>query len=158
MTAVAAGDQTFGAGVKSKAATSIADLYAAPEKFLGKTIRIDGIVTGVCEEMGCWVALAAEHHPDQTVRFKAKDGDLVFPVSAKGKKASAEGVFEKIATSDEDAHHAAHAQAGAHGQHAAASHNQSGAAHAQTGHAPHQMTPEEFGKTYHVKVTGAVVR
>jgi hypothetical protein len=147
----AAGDQTFGAGVKTKDATSIRDLYATPEKFLGKTIRIDGLVTAVCEEMGCWVALAAEGQPEQTVRFKAEDGKgIVFPLSAKGKKASAEGVFEKIVRTDTDAHHAAQAQAGSGASHSA---HQTASTH--TGH---DVSPADFGRTYHVKVTGAVIK
>jgi len=127
-------DQTIGAGVKLKEATPIADLYAHPEKFVGKTIRIDGVVTGVCEEMGCWMAIAPKDKQEQTVRFKVEDGGaIVFPVSARGKNASAEGVFEKIATSDEHANEAAKEQT-------------------KDAKAP------EFSRQYHVKATGAVVR
>jgi len=137
-TLVASGDQTYGAGVKAATPTAIAALYETPEKFLGKTVRIDGVVTAVCEEMGCWMAIAADGKLDQTVRFKVEDGKgVAFPVSARGKQASAEGVFEKIAKADTDANAAAHE----HGT--------------QT---PHQPTAAEFGTTYHVKATGAVVK
>ena len=54
----AAGDETLGAGVKLTEATPIKALYDTPQAFVGKTIRIDGVVTGVCEAMGCWMALA----------------------------------------------------------------------------------------------------
>src|SRR5262245_43123717 len=82
-------DQTFGAGVTLKTATPIQDLYAHPENFIGKTIRIDGVITAVCKEMGCWMALAAKDKQDHTVRFKVEDdGKIVFPVSARGKNAS----------------------------------------------------------------------
>jgi hypothetical protein len=130
----AAGDQTFGAGVKVTEVTTIAALYQSPQKFLGKTIRVDGVVTAVCEEMGCWMALAAEGKPDQTIRFKVEDGQIVFPTSARGKRASAEGVFERIAKGDAEANEAAQE------------------------HAAKQPTSAEFSKTYHVKATGAIVK
>jgi hypothetical protein len=131
----AAGDQTFGAGVKLTEVTAIAALYESPEKFIGKTIRVDGIVSAVCEEMGCWIALAAKGAPDRTVRFKVDEGKgIEFPVSAAGKTASAEGVFEKIKPGDKDANEAAQEQAAK------------------------QPKSVEFTKLYQVKATGAVVR
>ena len=40
------------------------------------------------------MAVAAENDPEgPTVRLKVEDGVIVFPVTAKGKKVSAEGVF-----------------------------------------------------------------
>jgi hypothetical protein len=110
----AAGDETFGTGVKIAEATPIKSLYENPKAFLGKTIRLDGVVTAVCEAMGCWMALAPADQPDQTVRFKVDHGaGIVFPLSARGKKASAEGVFEAIAESDHEANDAAREQAAA---------------------------------------------
>ncbi len=132
----AAADVKFGAGVTLKQATPAADLYATPEKFVGKKIRVDGIVTSVCTEMGCWMALAPAGAPDRAVRFKADDGGpIVFPISAKGKHASAEGVFMKVAANDHEAADAATEQA-------AASHPASA----------------KFLRQYQIKVTGAVVQ
>ena len=93
----AAAETKFGAGVTLTKATPIKELYASPEKFVGKTVRVDGVVTAVCTEMGCWLAIGATDNPDQAVRFQADhDGKIVFPISLKGQKASAEGVFVKI--------------------------------------------------------------
>lgn len=128
-----AAETKFGAGVTLATATPIKDLYASPEQFVGKTVRVDGIVTAVCTEMGCWLALGAADNPDQAVRFQADhDGKIVFPISLKGQKASAEGVFVKIGANDHEAKEAA-------GEHA---HSQPKAA--------------EFGKRYQFQVTGAV--
>jgi hypothetical protein len=132
--AVARGDEQFGAAVTLKTAVPIADLYAAPETFVGKTIRLDGVVSAVCEMMGCWMALASADNKDQVVRFKVDHGaKIVFPLSARGKRASAEGIFERIAAGDHESHEAA-------GEH-------------QTSDAK----AAAFGKTYQVKATGAVV-
>ncbi len=92
---------TLGAGVTLKDATPIAALAKTPADFVGKTVRIDGVATAVCTEMGCWMAVAPEGDSSGvTVRLKVEDGVIVFPVSAKGKKVSAEGVFEKVAAGD----------------------------------------------------------
>lgn len=94
---VAAGDTRLGTGVTLKEATPIASITAKPSDFVGKTIRVDGVATAVCTHMGCWMAIAPEGDLDApTVRLKVEDGVIVFPVSAKGKKVSAEGVFEEV--------------------------------------------------------------
>jgi putative intracellular protease/amidase len=131
--AAQAAETKYGAGVSIATATSIKELYASPEKFVGKTLRVDGIVTAVCTEMGCWLALGAADNPDQAVRFQADhDGKIVFPLTLKGKQASAEGVFIKIAAGDKEATEAA-------GEHAAS-----------------QPKAADFGRRYQFQVTGAV--
>ena len=130
----AAGDEKFGKGVSLTEATSIKALYETPDKFVGKTIRIDGVVTAVCEEMGCWMALGETDKAENTVRLKVDhDAGIVFPIAAKGKAASAEGVFEKISDGDKEAKEAATEQAA-------------------------QSKGSDFGKKYQLKATGAIVK
>ncbi|HEX6973786.1 MAG TPA: DUF4920 domain-containing protein [Vicinamibacterales bacterium] len=98
---VSAEEIKLGAGVSLKEATPITALAKTPADFVGKTVRIDGVATAVCTEMGCWMAVAPEGDTSGvTVRLKVEDGKIVFPVSAKGKKVSAEGVFEKVGAGD----------------------------------------------------------
>ena len=95
-------EQKLGEGVTLKEATPIARLTEQPKAFVGKTIRVDGVATAVCEMMGCWMAIAPENDATgQTVRLKVEDGVIVFPVSAKGKKVSAQGVFEVVGADKE---------------------------------------------------------
>ena len=130
-----AAETTYGAGVKLTDATPVRDLYALPEKFVGKTVRVDGVVTAVCTEMGCWLAIAPADNTDLAVRFQAEhDGKIVFPITLKGKPASAEGVFVKIEAGDKEANEAA------------------------SEHAASQPKAADFGKKYQFKVTGAVAR
>lgn len=80
--------ETYGEGVTLEEATSIADLMAAPASFEGQTVRVEGEVNAVCENMGCWMMLkdgAAE------VRIKVEDGVIVFPLEAIGQRAVAQG-------------------------------------------------------------------
>ncbi len=89
-------EKKYGSGVTLATATTVENLLAQPEKYLGKTVRVDGVITAVCEMAGCWVELADAKATSKSLRFKVDDGVIVFPVSAKGRKASAEGVFEKV--------------------------------------------------------------
>ena len=131
--ALHAAETKYGAGVSITTATPIKDLYASPEKFVGKTVRVDGVVTAVCTEMGCWLAIGATDNPDQAVRFQADhDGKIVFPLTMKGKQASAEGVFIKIGADNKEAKEAAHE------------------------HAADQPKAADFGSKYQFQVTGAV--
>ena len=61
---VAAEDTKLGAGVSLKEATPIAALHRQRRPdYVGKTVRIDGVATAVCEEMGCWMAVARQTTP-----------------------------------------------------------------------------------------------
>jgi len=129
----AAKPEKLGKGVSKKDAVAIGELYAAPEKFVGKKVRVDGVATSVCAEMGCWIAIASEQDPELVVRVKVDDaGGIVFPMSAKGRKVSAEGVFEKVKSGDKEAQEALKEQ-------------KSGA------------KAETFGKVYQLKGLGAYV-
>jgi Domain of unknown function (DUF4920) len=131
-TMMAAQETKLGAGVTLKEATPLSALIEKPAEFVGKTVRVDGIATAVCEEMGCWLALSADGAKDsKTVRLKVEDGEIVFPISAKGKNVSAEGVFEEIGGADAHAKQAA----GEHAKHDAAA-----------------------SRTYQIKATGAVIK
>ena len=145
--AIAAQESKFGTGVSLTQATAIKTLVSHPEEFVGKTVRVDGIATAVCEEMGCWMAIAPADDPTgATIRIKVEDGVIKFPVTAKGKQVSAEGVFEE-----------AKAEHGAdHAKSAAATH---GAGHAEASHASHAAPHDaKAAKKYQIKATGAVVK
>lgn len=121
----------LGAGVTLKEATPVKALIEKPADYVGKTIRVDGVATAVCEHMGCWMAIAPENDPKgTTVRLKVEDGKIVLPVSAKGKKVSAEGVFEVVDEKDGEAKEAA-------GEHA--------------------KTDPKASKQYQLKGTGVVI-
>jgi hypothetical protein len=95
--AVAAADEKFGAGVTLSEATPIARLIEGAADFEGQTVRVEGVVTEVCTAMGCWMALAPAAGQNQTVLIQVEhDGKIVFPVTARGKRAAAQGVVEKI--------------------------------------------------------------
>ena len=87
----AGGESTvYGAGVDEIESVSISSIAANPEAYAGKTVRVEGMVTDVCSNKGCWLELAGGQ-PGEKARFKVNDGEMVFPTSAKGKSAVAQG-------------------------------------------------------------------
>jgi len=99
---VAPGETKLGTGVNLKETTAIKAIVDQPSAYVGKTLRVDGVATAVCTHMGCWMAVAAEgDEQGPTVRLKVDDGVIVFPVTAKGRKVSAEGVFEVVGSGAE---------------------------------------------------------
>ena len=99
-TPTAAG-QSFGAGVKLPDSTPIATILANPKDYAGKTVRAEGMIVDVCPKRGCWFEMAGPN-PGEKLRFKVVDGEMVFPLDAKGKWAVAEGVLSVKDMSLED--------------------------------------------------------
>lgn len=83
----------LGAVLSPADTTPLASILDHPEQFAGKSVRIEGVVKDVCSKMGCWMTVAATDG-GRELRVKVEDGVIVFPVSARGKRAIAEGVVE----------------------------------------------------------------
>ncbi len=129
--------KTYGRGVTLRTAVPVRALLETPEQYVGKTVRVDGTVSAVCQHMGCWLEIA---DPDlgRGVRFKVQDGVIVFPRDAAGRQASAEGTFEEIPESPMNGT--------PHGD-------------ARLREADGRPAPDApAGKTYWVRATGAVLR
>ena len=84
-------EKKYGTALTLTEVTKISDIYANPDKFAGKRVQVEGPVVDVCAEMGCWLALGSDKE-SQVLRFKVEDGVIVFPMTAKGKKAKVEGI------------------------------------------------------------------
>ena len=70
----------------------MSDIYANPDQFGGKRVRVQGPIVDVCAERGCWIAIGSDQE-FQSLRFKVEDGVIVFPMETKGQTASVEGVL-----------------------------------------------------------------
>lgn len=91
----------FGKKVNKSQLTPISELLADAKKFDGKEVTIKGMVTNVCSYRGCWMEFASDK-AYQTLRLKVRDGDMVFPLSAKGKVAYATGTLKYKTYSKEE--------------------------------------------------------
>ena len=82
--------------------TKISDILSEPDSFLDKTVLVEGEVLDVCPHMGCWMELKSDAEGEK-IKIKVKDGEIVFPVEAKGKTALVEGKVYKMEMTQEDA-------------------------------------------------------
>jgi hypothetical protein len=94
--------EKYGRDLTLKEKTEISKILSAPEEFVGKTVLVEGEVLDVCQMAGCWMELKSDAK-DQKIKIKVKDGDIVFPVEAKGKNAVVEGTVYKIELTKEEA-------------------------------------------------------
>lgn len=85
----------YGKGVTLDEAVAIATLLEQPGQWIGKPVRVDGVVTGVCAKRGCWIQVT-DPASGKGVRLKVEDGVIVFPPETVGHRVSAEGVFEAV--------------------------------------------------------------
>lgn len=101
---VRASEEKYGKEITQTQKTAISKILAEPEAFEGKTILVEGVVAGVCDDKGCWIDLSGEN-PNEKIKVKVEDGVIVFPQDAKGKTALVEGVFTEVSgDSCEDEH------------------------------------------------------
>ncbi|HLL23454.1 MAG TPA: DUF4920 domain-containing protein [Kofleriaceae bacterium] len=114
-TATSSSALSFGGGVKLAESTSIDKILASPKDWNGKTVRVEGMITDVCPKRGCWMELAGTQ-PGNKLRFKVTDGEMVFPMDAKGQRASAEGVIAVKELSVEESKQYAEYQAKEYGK------------------------------------------
>jgi hypothetical protein len=93
---------TYGAGIAGDAqVVTVDELLANPQAYEGKAVRVEGMVTDVCPKRGCWMDLAGSK-PGQKLRFKVNDGEMTFPMEAKGARATVQGtVAVKVMTLEE---------------------------------------------------------
>jgi hypothetical protein len=97
----AAQGKKYGKKITVKTATSISSILADPEKYDGKRVMVEGTVTDVCQRMGCWITVA-EKEGSESIKFKVKDGVIVFPKDSKGKMAKVQGKITVVNLSKED--------------------------------------------------------
>ena len=96
----------YGEGVNLDKATPVAELLTNPGDYMGKTVRVDGIITAGCKKRGCWIQISDDE--GNGVRVKVEDGVIVFPPTSIGHHASAEGLFNGIPVAAVEKKHKEH--------------------------------------------------
>lgn len=82
--------------------TNVSTLLNNPDPFLDERVQITGTIVDVCAHRGCWIEVAGDQ-PFQSIIVKVNDGEIIFPLTAKGHQANVEGTFEKLTLTDEQA-------------------------------------------------------
>ena len=78
------------------------ELLSSADNKLGTNLLLTGIITEVCPMRGCWLQVK-DYNSNSSIRIKVTDGEIVFPLSAKGKNIIAEGMFTKLELSEKQA-------------------------------------------------------
>ena len=71
---------------------NIIELISNKSIYLNKKVKVKGLIKEVCPMRGCWLEIVDENEIDK-LRVKVTDGEIVFPLSAKGRNIEAEGQF-----------------------------------------------------------------
>jgi hypothetical protein len=87
--------KVYGKGVSSNETILISELLAHPETHLGKVVRVEGNVVGVCKARGCWLDIASDKE-HQKIQLKVNDGEIVFPPEIMGEKVIVEGTLKGL--------------------------------------------------------------
>ena len=91
-----------GVAVSDVKVVAAADLLKDPAAFEGKTVRVEGPITAVCQTKGCWMHLSSEADP---LLIKFKDYGFFMPLDASGRTAVLDGVVKiKQETVEETKH------------------------------------------------------
>jgi len=97
----AAAVKKYGKPLTLKDTTKVSDIYANPDAFNGKRVKVQGPIVDVCSMKGCWIAIGSDKE-FQSIRFKVDEGVIVFPMDSKGLTATVEGVLTVTVMSVED--------------------------------------------------------
>ena len=82
--------------------TAVSEINNNPDKYLGQRVLIEGLIIDVCAKRGCWLDISSDV-PFEKIQVKVVDGEIVFPMEAKGKIARVEGIAEEIKLTKEQA-------------------------------------------------------
>ena len=72
------------------------ELIHNKDDYINSIVKVSGVIEEVCPMRGCWLQVGGEDDNNKKIRFKVKDGDIVFPLSSKGRKVVAEGKFSVL--------------------------------------------------------------
>ena len=86
----------YGNMSKTEKVYAVADLIHNREDYINSIVKVEGVIEEVCPMRGCWLQVGGEDDSSKKIRFKVKDGDIVFPLSSKGRKVVAEGQFSVL--------------------------------------------------------------
>jgi hypothetical protein len=92
----------YGKGINLQETTPISRIYDDPGTYVGKTVKVEGLIVDVCSTRGCWMSIASDR-AFETLRIKVTDGEIVFPITARGRKSAVQGTVQEISMTREQA-------------------------------------------------------
>ena len=92
----------YGSVIDLKEFKQIKMLIDNADEYLNADVLISGTILEVCPMRGCWVNVK-DNDSESRIRVKVTDGEIVFPLSSKGKQVNVQGTFTKLKFSEEQA-------------------------------------------------------
>lgn len=83
----------FGQAVSKPTVIEISKLLESAKNYTGKEVVVKGTIIDVCSKRGCWMEIAGDKKFEK-LRIKVNDGDMVFPLSARGRTAYVNGSLQ----------------------------------------------------------------
>ena len=74
--------------------TPINKILSNPNNYLSSAVTIEGTVVAVCQKRGCWAEVATAN--GNKIRVKVKDGEIIIPMSARGRTAFVTGLLTPL--------------------------------------------------------------
>lgn len=96
------GWEHYGAPFALTETVAATTLLADPAPSVGKTVRVEGKVSDVCQKAGCWMVIA---DGDKLMRIRMKDHSFAVAKDGTGALASIEGEVVAIPVKKEDVEH-----------------------------------------------------
>jgi hypothetical protein len=95
-----------GAPLGDSPVVAFADVFKEPQKYAGKSVRIEGVVERVCQAEGCWMQITPAKGGDEAAAVRVTfDHKFAVPKDAARMKFRAEGVFSVKTLSKETVDH-----------------------------------------------------
>jgi hypothetical protein len=92
----------YGKKITLKEKTKISLILDNPSEYIDKKVLVEGVIVDVCSKRGCWLELASDQE-FQKILIKVTDGEIIFPMEARGKTALVEGIVYEIILTKEEA-------------------------------------------------------
>ena len=92
----------YGNMSKTQKAYGVDKLIDNKNDYMNSIVKVEGVIEEVCPMRGCWLQVVGESDYNK-IRIKVKDGDIVFPLSSKGRKVVAEGQFSVLTLNEKQA-------------------------------------------------------
>jgi hypothetical protein len=83
----------FGAAITEHASTGIDAILREPAKYTSKTVRTEGVVSAVCQSMGCWMEIRDEAGQ---AHIKMAGHSFFVPKNASGHRAVVQGTVVDV--------------------------------------------------------------
>ena len=93
----------YGNMSKTDKVYGVDELIQNKDDYINSIVKVTGLIEEVCPMRGCWLQVGGEDNNNKKIRFKVKDGDIVFPLSSKGRKVVAEGQFSVLSLNTKQA-------------------------------------------------------